>query len=416
MAIVSGTTANGFAEVQEAFAHSDLGRGGAAFAAYVDGVKVVDLWAGQARPDIPWERGTLATAMSATKGFAALCVQILADRGLLDVDTPVIRYWPEYGQAGKERTLVRHILNHTSGMLCFREPGDLLDWSGNGWDEYEEIARRIAASPAVWAPGTRIGYHAISVGWLIQELVRRVTGMTVGAFFASEVAAPLGLAIHIGTPEAEQRRLADSITEVPDTSGIKNKIFMALARKHFGNTHSAISQAFLHMHGGTLADHPDFFNLPRVRGLEVPAANGSADARSIARLYSVLAQGGAVDGCQIVSPASIKLFGSECVSGPSALWPDTGIAKWLKAPQMRYALGYEGDFGAAPKPWRFGPTPASFGHLGAGGQLGFADPVHHVAVGFLRNHHTDWSVSTKLVETLYGCLSIGARQHRRGRL
>lgn len=413
--VVSGTTVRRFAAVERAFARCDLGRGGAAFAAYVDGVKVVDLWAGEAQPGIPWRRDTLVTAMSATKGFAALCVQVLADRGLVDVDAPVIRYWPEYGQMSKERTLVRHILNHTSGMLCFHEPGHLLDWSGDGWDDYDEIARRIAASPAMWAPGTRIGYHAISVGWLIQELVRRVTGMTVGAFFASEIADPLGLAIHIGTLRAEQERLADIITDPPGSSGPKNKLMWALVKREMSKPDSLIAKAFVQMHGGTLADHFDFFNLPVVRALEIPAANGSADARSIARLYSVLAQAEEVKGPRIVSLTSTRQFGTPCVSGLSALSPNSGIAKWFKPPQMRYALGYEGDFGAGPKPGRFGPTPESFGHLGAGGQVGFADPIRRVAVGFLRNHHNDWSVPTTLVKTLYGCLPVDAR-HRPNRL
>jgi CubicO group peptidase (beta-lactamase class C family) len=348
--------------------------------------------------------------MSATKGFAVLCVQALADRGLVDVDAPIIRYWPEYGRKGKDRTLVRHVLNHTSGMLCFHDPGDLLDWSGNGWDDYDEIARRIAASPAMWAPGTRIGYHAISMGWLIQELVRRVTGLTVGAFFASEIADPLGLSVHIGTPVAEQERLADIITDPPDTSGVMSKLMWALAKREMSKSDSLTAKAFVQMHGGTLADHLDFFNLPAVRTLEIPAANASADARSIARLYSVLAQAGEGAGPRIVSPKSVRQFGAPCVSGVSALASESRVAKWFKPSPMRYALGYEGDFGAGPKPWRFGPTPQSFGHLGAGGQIGFADPVHRVAVGFLRNHHNDWSVPTALVETLYGCLPADTRR------
>lgn len=405
MAVVAGSATPGFEAVQEAFARIDIGRGGAAFSAYVEGEKAVDLWAGEARPGVAWRRDTMTTAMSATKGCAALCAQILHDRGLLDVDAPVAHYWPEYAQAGKERTLVRHILNHTSGMLCFQDPGDLLDWSGNGWDDYDEIARRIAASPPAWEPGTRIGYHAISVGWLIQELVRRITGTTVGSFFAHEVAKPLGLSIFIGTPEPERVRLADQISDPPAESSPLPEPVLALVKQVLADPDSRIAQANIHMHGGTISDHIGFFGLAKVRRLEIPAANGSVDARSLARMYAMLAQGGELGGVRIVSSESIKVFGTKTFSGPNALWPDNGLPEWLTPPEMRYALGYEGDFGEGPPPWRFGPTPESFGHLGAGGQVGFADPVRHVAIGFVRSRlGEDWSVSNALVEALYACL------------
>lgn len=404
MAEVDGTLDSRFAAVEEVFARSDLGRGGAAFAAYVDGEKVVDLWAGNASDGLPWRQDTLATIMSSTKGCAALCMEILCDRGLIDVEAPVARYWPEYAQAGKEHTLVRHILNHTSGMLCFSDPGDLLDWSGKGWDDYDEIARRIATSPPAWEPGTLIGYHAISIGWLIQELVRRVTGMTVGAFFAQEVAEPLGLSIFIGTPLAEQQRLADIFRDALDRSDPAVMAFIELFKKELEQPGSRIGQASVYMHGATATDEPGFWALPNVRAAEIPAANGSADARSLARMYAVLAQGGELDGVRLVSPSTVKLFGTKSFSGPTALVPKdeqfAGGPVW----HMAYALGFEGDFGVTPKPWRFGPSAEAFGHLGAGGQAAFADPAHHVSVGFVRNHHSDWSVSTALVEALYACL------------
>jgi CubicO group peptidase (beta-lactamase class C family) len=401
---VQGRVDSRFADVGEVLAAADLGRGGAAFSAYVDGELVADLWAGQAREGVPWGRDTLATAMSATKGCAALCAQILSDRGLLDVDAPVARYWPEYAQAGKERTLVRHVLNHTSGMLCFRNPGDLLDWAGNGWDDYDGIAARIAASPPAWEPGSRIGYHAISVGWLIQELVRRVTGMTVGAFFAREVAEPLGLSIFIGTPRAEQARLADVFRDEIDVTDPAVAALVELFKQALAKPDSPLGQAMLYMHGSTATDHPGFWELPKVREVEIPAANASLDARSLARMYAALAQGGELDGVRLVSPASVKLFGTKTFSGPTALTvsgePSDDPSAWF----MAYALGYKGDFGETQPPWRFGPSADAFGHLGAGGQIGFADPARHVSVGFVRNHHADWSVSTALVEALYACL------------
>jgi CubicO group peptidase (beta-lactamase class C family) len=402
--IVSGSVASGFEPVRQAFADSEILRGGASVAAYVEGEKVVDLWGGEARPGVPWEENTLSTAMSATKGLAALCAQILWDRGELDLDAPVTRYWPEYGQAGKSSTLVRHILTHTSGLLAFEDPGDLLDWSGNGWDDYDEIARRIAASPPAWEPGTRIGYHAFSIGWLLQELVRRITGDTIGTFFAREVARPLKLDTYIGTPEAVQPRMADFVIEPgPEPRGAA-RVAMGMLLREQMDPRSPIAQSSVHMHGGSFTSNLDFFNLPRTRTAELPAAGATTNGRDLARVYAMLAQGGELDGHRIVSRESIDLFRTPAARGRTMIWPRSGIFRVIPAPKMRYALGYEGDFGESPKPWRFGPTKESFGHLGAGGQIGFADPVHHISVGFTRTHLQDWSVSTALIGALYACV------------
>ena len=404
MQAVEGSVRPGFEKVTEAFESADLGRGGGAFAAYVDGEQVVDLWGGEAAPGVRWDRETLTTAFSATKGAAAICLLLLHDRGLIDVDAPVSTYWPEYAQAGKEGTLVRHVLNHTAGVLCFPDPGSVLDWEGNGWDDYDEIARRLAASPPAWEPGTRIGYHGISVGWLSQELVRRVTGMTLGTFFAKEIAQPLGLSIFIGTPEAEQERLATAILDVPAPATPEVAALQARLRELMNDPSLPITQSAMFMHGQSLYDDlGGFLNLPKVRAAEIPAANGSMDARSLARMYAVLAEGGELDGVRLAAKESITLFGTKTFGGPSAITELSGLDlgdTW----DMRYALGFEGDFGETPKPWRFGPNPGTFGHLGAGGQIGFADPEQRVAIGFLRNHGSDWAASTALVEALYACL------------
>ena len=405
MRAVDGFTSPGFESVADAFGDISLGRGGAAFAAYVEGRLVVDLWGGWARPEVPWEQHTLTTAMSATKGMAATCMLVLHDRGLLDVEAPVSEYWPEYAQAGKERTLVRHVLNHTAGLLCFEDPGALLDWSGRGWDDYDEIARRIAASPPAWEPGTAIGYHGISVGWLSQELVRRVTGMTLGAFFANEIAEPLGLSAFIGTPSAEHHRLAT--WHASSAPGGDTPEFLAVQqrlREIMSDPTLPVTQSAIFMHGQSLYENFDFFNLARVREAEIPAANGSAEARGLARMYAVLAEGGELDGVRVASPEIIRLFGTKTFGGVSAIAERSGLAEVLDSAPMRYALGFEGDFGETPKPWRFGPTVETFGHLGAGGQIGFADPVRGISVGFLRNDGDDWQASTALVEALYACL------------
>ena len=402
---MAGTVESGFERMADVFADADLKRGGAAFAAYVEGRQVADLWGGEQTPGVPWREDTLTTAMSATKGAAATVMLVLADRGLIDVEAPVSRYWPEYAQAGKEATLVRHVLNHTAGLLCFEDPGSVLDWSGRGWDDYDEISRRIAASPPAWEPGTAIGYHGISFGWLCQELVRRVTGMTLGAFFAKEVAEPLGLSLFIGTPKVEHDRLATwhasppPGSESPELVAVQQKL-----REIMSNPSLPVSQSAIFMHGQSLYENFDFFNLPRIRETEIPAANGSMEARGLARMYAVLAEGGELDSVRLASPKTIKLFGTKSFGGVSAIAERSGLADVLDSPPMRYALGFEGDFGETPKPWRFGPTVETFGHLGAGGQIGFADPVHRVSVAFLRSDGDDWEASTALVDALYACI------------
>ena len=405
MVDVHGTVGAGFESLRATFAEQDLGAGGGAFAAYVGGVLVADLWGGQTSPGATWHGHTRAVGMSSTKGVAAVCALVLHTRGLIDVDAPVSRYWPEYAQAGKDATLVRHLLNHTSGMVCFQDPGALLDWEGKGWDDYEGIAQRIAASPAAWEPGTRIGYHAISVGWLLQELVRRVTGRTLGQFLQEEIARPLGLRMQIGTPESEQEDVAPVIAEQPSSHG--NLELERLLERFQAIMHDPdlpLAQSGVLMHGQSLFDDFGFWNLPKVRAAEIPAANGIFDARSLARLYAALAEGGELDGVRLASPESIALFGTMTFSGPSALWDNLTPSHALGSSDLRYALGFEGDFGQAPQPWRFGPSPRAFGHLGAGGQIGFADPEHRVSVAFLRSHHTDWTASTALVDALYRCL------------
>ena len=413
MSTVDGTTAPGFGAVERVLAEADLGVGGAAFAAYVDGQQVVDLWTGDAGSGEPWAKDTLTTMMSTTKGVAATCALVLHDRGLLDVEAPVAQYWPEYAQAGKERTTVRQVLDHTCGMLCFADPGSLLDWTGHGWDDYDQIARRIAASPPAWEPGTRIGYHAISIGWLLQELVRRIDGRSLGRFFADEIAGPLGLELYIGTPEDVQPRLAEVIgASVPKDASLASRgaqrataaAGRLLVGKILSPPGSPLFQAMISMHGrGVMTDLPSFVNRPEVRALEIPSANASGDARSLARMYAALAGGGALDGTSLVAPASVELFRTPSSKGRTALMP-SWLPTALTGPPMSYALGYEGDFAHPVGSTRFGPTLESFGHLGAGGQIGFADPVRKVAVGFLRNSLADWSVSTRLVKALYACL------------
>ena len=179
---------------------------------------MVDLWAGDSAPGTLWSEDTRAVIMSATKGLTALCAHLLADRGDLDVDAPVARYWPEFGTSGKEHTSIRHLLSHQSGAIGLPHRDDLLSWDGTGWQDTQAIAARLASSSPAWEPGTRHGYHGVTFGWLVGELVRRTSGQDLGTYFQKEVAEPLGVACAIGTPDSDLSRVATVIEWTPRSS------------------------------------------------------------------------------------------------------------------------------------------------------------------------------------------------------
>jgi CubicO group peptidase (beta-lactamase class C family) len=217
-----------FAAVRTAFEENfrDRGELGAAVAVTVGGETVVDLWGGwaDAARTRPWERDTLVNVWSTTKGPTALCAHVLADRGLVDFDAPVAAYWPEFAAAGKEKVLVRHLLSHRAGLSGLREPhslADLYDW--------ELTCARLAATEPWWEPGTRSGYHALTYGFLVGEVVRRVSGLLPGAFLEREVTGPLGVDFTVGLPEQEAGRVAELVHAPAARSGEQAAVFARLA-------------------------------------------------------------------------------------------------------------------------------------------------------------------------------------------
>ncbi|HZR43519.1 MAG TPA: serine hydrolase domain-containing protein, partial [Ktedonobacteraceae bacterium] len=218
-----------FESVAEEFERNFQQRGevGASVCVTLEGETVVDLWGGSARPDThaPWNRDTLTMVWSSTKGATSLCAHMLASRGLLDLDAPVTHYWPEFGQAGKETIPVKMLLNHQSGLAAVREPlpaGAFFDW--------ELMVSALAKQEPFWKPGTMHGYHALTFGWLIGEVVRRVSGKSLGTFFRDEVAQPLGLDFWIGLPEDLEERVAPIIpADSPDPSGPVSPFSAAIA-------------------------------------------------------------------------------------------------------------------------------------------------------------------------------------------
>jgi CubicO group peptidase (beta-lactamase class C family) len=373
---------------------ADLGAGGGAFAGYVDGECVVDVWAGEAGPGIPWAENTRGVVMSATKGLSALCAHVLHDRGLLDIDAPVVRYWPEFGAAGKEGTLVRHLLSHQSGAIGVPEADGVMSWDGTGWSDTGTIASIIAAAPPAWEPGTKHGYHGLTFGWLVGELVQRVSGASLGSFFRAEIAQPLDVDADIGTPTDTLSRVARVIEWTPRKRPADSKLITLDPESWAGRSVLAGTNGsmFADEHGEPR--FASFMNTPAVLNAEIGAIGATATARALARIYAALASGE-----EIVSRKSVARFSEQQVCGRDAV---------MRTPS-RWAVGYSRESPALVSgvPRQHGPNDESFGHMGAGGQVAFADPVARVGCGFLRNHLEYQAMpflGASVVDAFYRCL------------
>jgi CubicO group peptidase (beta-lactamase class C family) len=402
MSDVGGFIAPGFEDVAEVLAESVTvgGEVGVATAAYVNGRKVVDAWCGQADPasGTPWSEDTLAVVYSCTKGATALCAHLLADRGLLDVDAPVARYWPEFAAAGKADVPVRFILNHTVGLVTFPHYWEVVKADGQGLEQADEIAARLAAAPPQWEPGTAAGYHALTYGWLVDELVRRIDGRTLGRFFADEVARPLDLPLWIGLPAELDSRVAPVLPagatatpeQIADWEGIVDKARAAVEADDFTTLEalwfaSLLCPPEVPNPGQFLVD---IMNQPHVRAAEVPAGNAIGRADGLARMYAPLALGGSWEGVRLVSPESIERWSTHV---PTTTGQPTG-----------YGLGYAK---LLPNTLAQGPSERSFGHPGAGGAQAFADPEHGVSFALVKNKmHADWGTDDRLTAALYRSL------------
>ena len=335
---------------------------GAAVAVTLDGVPVVDLWGGwadQARTR-PWERDTIVNIYSCTKGMTALCAHQLVERGELNLDAPVATYWPEFAQAGKERLPVRLLLSHRAALPAVKDvlPAEALyDWNA--------MCEALAAQAPWWSPDTAHGYHAVTFGWLVGEVVRRITGRSLGTYFREEIARPLGMDLHIGLPDAEHDRAAE-LSDIPTDHLDPNAI--GLAQVILGDPQSMAALAFLNP--PALAFGP---NNAAWRRAEIPGATGHSAARDLARVYGALARGGAVDGVHVLTPESIARLSAEQSAGADLV---------LQVP-TRFGLGFM--LSQERVDARFGPSPRAFGHPGAGGSLGFADPDRRIGFGYVMN-------------------------------
>ncbi|MBA9046341.1 MULTISPECIES: serine hydrolase domain-containing protein [Streptomyces] len=361
--VVNGTVAEGFEPVREAFAANFalLGEHGAAVAVYRDGRRVVDLWAGTRDVDgtAPWESGTAQIVRSATKGVVAAGLLLLHQRGELDLDAPVGTYWPEYKAAGKERTLVRHLLAHRAGVPVLDRPLTPAEAA-----DPDLGAAAVAAQAPVWEPGTDHGYHAQTYSWLIGELVRRVTGRPVGEWLADEIAGPVGADLWLGLPEAERGRVGRvGDIEAPQSAGglkLRPKRSVSAA---YADPDSLTRRAF-----AAITPLPDE-NDPAYRAAALPASNGIATADGLARVYASLI--GEVDGgVRLFTPETVELARAEQSAGPDR----------VLVVATRFGLGHMLHGSASPL-----LSPGSFGHPGRGGALAFADPESGVAFGYVTN-------------------------------
>lgn len=359
---ITGHVAVGFEPVRQAFQANfdDFGDVGAAVAVYRNGELVVDLWGGDQDIDLekPWQEDTLQLVFSATKATTAVGALMLVDRGELDLDAPVSQYWPEFAAAGKESIPVRWLLCHKAGLPAPARkltPEEVFAW--------DPICAVLAEQAPEWDPGTTHGYHALTFGFLVGEVIRRISGRTPGKFFAEEVAAPLGLDTFIGLPEALEDRVAPLVygerapnlcPELPED--VRRAELAAYDPLSLSNRASGITS-------------PRFnYNSREVHAAELPAANGITTARSLAKMYAaVIAE---VDGVRLLSQAIVDAARSSQAHGP-----DEVLLR-----ESNFGLGFMLQVAHNPL-----LSEGSFGHPGFGGSLGFADPESGIAYAYVTN-------------------------------
>lgn len=376
MAEIMGAVEPGFEAVREAFEanFADHGEVGAAVSVYVDGVPVVDLTGGERTDGTPYDERTLQLVFSSTKGATAACAHLLAQRGELDLHAPVAQYWPEFAAKGKGDIPVSWLLCHKSGLVDTEASltyEQMLDW--------DTVAAALADSTPLWEPGTQHGYHAVTYGWLVGEVVRRVSGRSIGDFFAEEIAGPLRLDFWIGLPESERPRVSRLIPMAPPDG-----LPMMAAEQGGGSDDGAPPAGLIEMldmllgpgnlagralaaPGGAARDQ-DIWNDPRTWSAQIPAANGVTNANGLARMYASLV--GEVDGLRLLDEHTLNAAIEPQVEGPDAV---------LMFP-IPFALGFMRHSNVSPMLGH-----RSFGHYGAGGSVGLADPDRRIGVGYVMN-------------------------------
>jgi len=365
-----GTVQPGFEAVRDAFADAQSrDEGGAQLCVYRHGKVVVDIWAGTDKlKNRPYTADTITILMSCTKAVAAISLHMLAERGLINYDAPVARYWPEFAANDKDAITVRDLLTHRAGLMGFDPEAGI---TARALFDWNRCTTALAGMRPWWKPGTAYAYHALTFGYLIGELVRRVSGQTVGQFVAREIAGPLKLDLWIGLPPEQEHRVAPHIPAPQLTEEQGRALFSSLG---IDLNDRAVRGAL-----GIIAimgEGLNVLNTPEAHAVELPFGNGLANARALAKMYAACI--GEIDGIRLLTPATVDRVRSsqdEGLTAPAPLLPLAG-----PNPQ-RFGLGFE-----LPRP--IGPMlgDGCFGHGGAGGRMGFAHPESGTAVAYVCNN------------------------------
>lgn len=358
MTPIAGTCDPAFAAVRDAFA-SNFATGselGASLSISVDGRNVVDLWGGHldAARTRPWEHDSLVCVFSCTKGVVAMATMWAVARGLVDLDAPVASVWPEFAAAGKGDLPIRWLLTHEAGLpaLAARMPfGTLSDW--------DAMTAALAAQAPWWEPGTAHGYHGVTFGHLVGEVLRRATGRACGTLIAEELGGPLGVELHMPLAETDDARTADLVVDLsPEGTFFDHwDVKTSLGPRAFGNPPDC--------------NDPAHCTSAAFRRSVIPAANLHANARALDRLYAVLALGGSTSELDLAPRELVEEFGRVHVHGTDRV---------MELPTA-FGLGFEHTI---PE-WPFGPGARTYGHNGSGGSLGLVDPDAGISLGYAMN-------------------------------
>jgi CubicO group peptidase (beta-lactamase class C family) len=352
--LIDGTCDPSFSAVRETFWENFLRRNevGAAVCVYQDGRKVVDLWGGykDLQRTIPWQPDTIVIMNSVAKSMCALCVHILIDRGEVEFDAPVARYWPEFAAAGKQGVLVQHVLSHTDGVIyCDHAPP-------GSWFDWEVHIRALERQEPAWKPGTDGAYNSINIGYILGEIVRRVTGVSIGTFLRREVGEPLGADYNIGLRP-------DEIARVSDMHRNPANAFFKIA----DDPSTPLGRAFR-----SAPTFGYFQNCREIREREVASFGGHGSARGMARIYAMLAGDGEIDGVRLLSPAAVERLSR-------LVWEHDCIMT-----QRRIRMGY-GFMHNEPNTVPMGANMAAFGHTGTGGAFAWCDRDRNMAFAYCTN-------------------------------
>ena len=363
MTETQGHVAKGFEKVADAFSanFADYPELGAGFALYADGKLQVDLWGGIADKTSgkAWDEQTLQLVFSTTKGAAAICVARLVEAGKLEYSDPVSMHWPEFAANGKRDITVAQVMSHQAGLTWAEAPLTIDEILAVG-----PVVEALADQAPLWEPGSTHGYHAVTYGWLAGELVRRIDGRSIGRYFADEVAGPLGLDFWIGLPEAEEARVSRLEPAPPPSDPAELLLLMQMMGPGTPGFKALTMNGAILAFG--LAENP--FNTRAFHATEMPAASGITNARSLAKMYAATVSD--VDGVRVLGPAAMRAATAEAVSGPDH----------CLVAETRFGMGFMLDNVTVPL---LGHN--AFGHAGAGGSLGQADPDTGVGYGYVMN-------------------------------